>query len=103
MKPHVDIPRIRAIHELVQVPLVLHGASGVESETIALAIKAGIAIINIDTELRLAFAQALRAALETCPKEIDPRRIMKPVIKAVKDTAMAKIRQFRTRELPAVA
>jgi len=102
-KPRVDIPRIRAIHELVKIPLVLHGASGVDPQTIALAIKAGVRIINIDTELHLAFAQALRATLETYPEEIDPRRIMKPVIQAVKETAMAKVRQFGTRELPAVA
>lgn len=103
VKPHVDIPRIRAIHELVKIPLVLHGASGVDSETIALAIKAGIGIVNIDTELRLAFVRALRATLETYPEEIDPRRILQPVIQAVKETAMSKIRQFATRELPAVA
>lgn len=103
VKPHVDIPRIRAIHELVKIPLVLHGASGVDSETIALTIKAGIGIVNIDTELRLAFVRALRATLETYPEEIDPRRILQPVIQAVKETAMSKIRQFATRELPAVA
>lgn len=103
VKPQVDIPRIRAIHELVKIPLVLHGASGVDPETIALAITAGVGIINIDTELRLTFARALRATLETYPEEIDPRRILQPVIQAVKETAMSKIRQFRTRELPAVA
>jgi fructose-bisphosphate aldolase, class II len=103
VKPHMDIPRIRAIHELVKIPLVLHGASGVETQTIAMAIQAGIGIINIDTELRLAYAQALRATLETYREEIDPRRIMKPVIKVVKETAIAKIRQFRTCELPTAA
>jgi ketose-bisphosphate aldolase len=103
VKPRVDIARIRSIHELVEIPLVLHGASGVDPETVALAIRAGIGIINIDTELRLAFTRALRATLETYPEEIDPRRIMKPVVQAVKETAMAKIRQFGTRKLPAVA
>jgi fructose-bisphosphate aldolase class II len=103
VKPHVDIPRIRAIHELVKVPLVLHGASGVEPQTIAMAIQAGIRIINIDTELRLAFTQSLRATMETYTKEIDPRRIMEPVIRAVKEAAMAKIKQFETCELPRTA
>lgn len=103
VKPHVDIPRIKAIHQLVKIPLVLHGASGVDPETIALAIRAGISVINIDTELRLAFARALRATLDTYREEIDPRRIMKPVIQAVKETAMGKIKQFGTHELSAVA
>src|SRR5579864_4977293 len=56
VKPHVDLPRIKAIHELVPVPLVLHGASGVDEETISGAIRNGICIINIDTELRIAFS-----------------------------------------------
>jgi fructose-bisphosphate aldolase, class II len=103
VKPHVDIPRIKAIHDLVKVPLVLHGASGVEPGTVAMAIQAGIRIINIDTELRLTFAQALRGTLEAYTDEIDPRRIMKPLIKAVKETAMMKIRQFGARELPVAA
>ncbi len=94
VKPHVDIPRIRAIHDRVKIPLVLHGASGVDPDTIHLAIAGGISIINIDTELRMAFSNALRASAEIDPREIDPRRIMKPVAQAVKEVAMAKIRQF---------
>jgi fructose-bisphosphate aldolase class II len=103
VKPHVDIARIKSIHDLVKVPLVLHGASGVDPETTTLAIKSGISVINIDTELRIAYAQALRASLEIYPEEVDPRRILKPAITAVKEMAMAKIRQFGTRKLPAVA
>ena len=103
VKPHVDIARIKSIHDLVKIPLVLHGASGVDPGTIALAMKNGISIINIDTELRLAFTNALRASLEIYPEEIDPRRLMKPVIQAVKEMAMAKIKQFGSCRLPAAA
>jgi fructose/tagatose bisphosphate aldolase len=53
VKPHVDIPRIKAIHDLVHAPLVLHGASGVDAETISQAIQNGIRLINVDTELEL--------------------------------------------------
>lgn len=103
VKPHVDTGRIKAIHDLVTVPLVLHGASGVEQGTIALAIRNGVSIINIDTELRLAFTNALRASLELHREEIDPRQLMKPVIQAVKEIAKVKIRQFGSSRLPAVA
>ncbi|MDE3179188.1 MAG: class II fructose-bisphosphate aldolase [Acidobacteriota bacterium] len=103
MKPRVDTARIKAIHELVTVPLVLHGASGVDQGTIALAIRNGVSIINIDTELRLAFTNALRASLELHREEIDPRQLMKPVIQAVKEIAKLKIRQFGSSRLPAAA
>ncbi|MGH9446282.1 MAG: class II fructose-bisphosphate aldolase [Terriglobia bacterium] len=99
VKPHVDLPRIRAIHDLVHVPLVLHGASGVDEQTVSEATQSGICIINIDTELRLAFVDALRKYLTVNSEEIDPRRIMKPAIKAVKETAEAKLRQFKTKNL----
>lgn len=99
VKPHVDLPRIKAIHNLVHVPLVLHGASGVDAQTIAQAIQNGISIINIDTELRIAFADTLRKYLSSNPDEIDPRRIMRPVIEAVKGTAEAKLKEFKTKNL----
>lgn len=99
VKPHVDLPRIKAIHDLVPIPLVLHGASGVDEQTISEAIRNGISIINIDTELRIAFADALRAFLKTKPDEIDPRRIMKPAIEAIKMTARSKLEEFKTRSL----
>lgn len=99
VKPHVDLPRIKALHDLVPIPLVLHGASGVDKQTISEAIRNGISIINIDTELRIAFADALRAFLKTNPDEIDPRRIMKPAIEAIKMTARSKLEEFKTRNL----
>lgn len=99
VKPHVDLPRIKAIHSLVHAPLVLHGASGVDPQIISGAIQNGICIINIDTELRIAFSNALRMFLAANPEEIDPRRIMKPAIEAVKDIAEAKLKEFRTKNL----
>ena len=96
---HVDLPRIKAISDLVSVPLVLHGASGVDENTVFGAIENGIRIINIDTELRIAFTEALRQSLENRPEEIDPRHFMKPTIEAVKEASKLKLKQFRTRNL----
>lgn len=96
---HVDIKRIGQIHERVSVPLVLHGASGVDENVIHAAIKSGIAIINIDTELRIAYSDALRKSLKDQPEEVDPRHIMKPVIEAVKQAAEKKLKQFGTRNV----
>ncbi len=97
--PHVDVTRISEIHKRISVPLVLHGASGVDENVIRAAIEAGIAIINIDTELRLAYAESLRKSLVNQPEEVDPRHIMKPVIEAVKKAAVKKLQQFGTRNI----
>lgn len=97
--PHVDITRIADIYKRIHVPLVLHGASGVDEHVIRAAIEAGIAIINIDTELRLAYGESLRGSLASQPEEVDPRHIMKPVIEAVKKAAEKKLVQFGTRNI----
>lgn len=97
--PHVDLPRIARVYEKVKKPLVLHGASGLDDNVIHTAIENGIAIINIDTELRIAYSDALKKSLASSPEEIDPRKIMKPVIEAVKLTALSKLRQFKTQNI----
>ena len=98
-KPHVDLARIKAVHEKVKLPLVLHGASGVPEDVITKAIENGIAIINIDTELRIAYDEALRKSIEAQPNEIDNRKIMAPVIEAVKEAAVLKLKQFKTKNI----
>lgn len=98
-KPHVDVERIKAVHERVEIPLVLHGASGVPDDVIQQAIAAGIAIINIDTELRIGFTDNLRKALQEMPDEVDPRKYLKPAIEAVKEAAMSKLRAFGTKNI----
>ncbi len=98
-KPHVNTDLIKQIHERVPVPLVLHGASGVPDEVIIEAIKSGIAIINIDTELRMGFTSGLRKGLEENPSEIDPRKYFAPAIAGVKESAMRKLALFKTQNL----
>jgi fructose-bisphosphate aldolase class II len=93
---NVDIDRIKQVSELVPVPLVLHGASGVPDDVIAKAIAAGISIINIDTELRIGFTKNLRQALLEHPDEVDPRKYLTPAIEGVKDAAKKKLLAFKT-------
>lgn len=97
--PHVDTKRIGQIYEKVKIPMVLHGASGVDENVTREAIKNGIAIINIDTELRIAYSDSLRKSLAEQKDEVDPRHIMKPVIEAVKLAAEKKLKQFGTQNL----
>lgn len=89
----LDFKRLKAISKKVRIPLVLHGASGLKSDEIKKAIALGVKIINIDTEIRLAFSQSLRSVLFR-NKEIDPRKILSPSIKAVQKIIEEKIEMF---------
>ncbi|XES77967.1 MAG: class II fructose-1,6-bisphosphate aldolase [Candidatus Bathyarchaeia archaeon] len=111
----LDIERLRLINQKVQVPLVLHGASSVPSwliekadkygaqlsnakgipETeIKKAIGLGIAKVNVDTDLRLAFTGSVREVLTTSPKEFDPRKILGPARETMKQVAKSKMQLF---------
>src|SRR3989344_2750529 len=63
-EPRLNIERIKEITEATNVPLVLHGASGNTKEDIQAAIKAGIVIVHINTEVRVAYRDALRKSLD---------------------------------------
>lgn len=69
--PHLDLERLEALRAAVDVPLVLHGASGVPSEVLAACAQRGVAKVNVNTELRLAFLTAVRAALPAAFEQID--------------------------------
>jgi fructose-bisphosphate aldolase, class II len=113
--PKLDFERLKAIRSKVDVPLVLHGASGVPSwvvekatkygaelsgakgipdEHIKHAVSLGIAKINIDTDLRLAFTGAVREVLVTTPKVFDPRKILGPAKENMKKLVQEKMRLF---------
>jgi len=90
----LDIPRIEKIRKLTEVPLVLHGASGVNDEEIEKGIAAGICKINIDTRIRLYFVNKMREVLGKNPEEIDPRKILGPAKDAAKEIIRDRIRVF---------
>ncbi len=94
--PELDIARIKKIKEKVNIPLILHGASGVPQDQIRKSIAAGICVINIDTELRMAFSQALRDFLTNDQSEADPRKILSPAIDAVQKAVEIKLDEFNT-------
>ena len=114
-KVKLDIKRLAKINKLVDVPLVLHGASavpkklvelankygaemggteGVPDGQIKLAIRAGIRKINTDTDLRLAFAAGVRRALAEDKKVFDPRKILIPARELMQKTAEERIKLF---------
>ena len=72
----------------------LSGAQGIPEEQIKKAISLGIAKINIDTDLRLAFTATVREVLANSPKEFDPRKILGPARAAMKEVAKGKMKLF---------
>lgn len=111
----LDFERLREIARRVDIPIVLHGASGVPrsvlekaerfgaklpgakgipDEAIQRAISLGICKINIDTDLRLSFVGALREIFATKPEEFDPRKILGPGREAIKQTVQSKMKLF---------
>jgi fructose-bisphosphate aldolase, class II len=92
--PRLDIERIAMIARTVGASLVLHGGSGTDDGDFLKAIDAGMAIIHISTELRLAFQQTLKATLDQNPDEIAPYRYLKPARDAVKTVVLARLKLF---------
>jgi len=91
---NLDIDRIKKISELVGIPLVLHGASGVTDEGYKDAIPAGICKINIATELNKACMRAVKEAIAKDPEVIDIRKVMRPGRDGIKEAVKGKIRLF---------
>ena len=92
--PKLFLSRLKEIQKKVDLPLVLHGASGVSSAQIKKAICLGVRIINIDTEIRIAFKQGLIHSLQANKQEHDPRKILSPAIKNVAKVVKKKILIF---------
>lgn len=93
-EPKLDFERLKAIREVVEVPLVLHGSSGVPSESLEKAIALGICKVNIDTDIRAAFAREVKEFVAENPDEIDPRKILGPAREAMKEVIKDKIKIF---------
>lgn len=85
---------LRAIKKAVTIPLVLHGGSGVLNSKIKKAIREGVNIINIGTDLKIAFCQTLIKVCLENQDEIDPRNLLKPTIKAIEKVVFEKMKLF---------
>ena len=90
-EPKLDMPRLKAIRNLVKIPIVLHGSSGVPDEALKEAVSLGVRKINIDTNVREAFMKAAKDVLAANPKEIDPRKVLGPAREAMTKLVREKI------------
>lgn len=90
-EPCLDFIRLLKIKQKVDIPLVLHGASGVPAESIKKAIKTGMAKINIATDLKIAMAEAIRNYFGENPDGNDPREYLGKGKEALKKEISKKI------------
>ncbi len=90
----LDVERVRAIAARVAIPLVLHGSSGVQPESVAAAIAEGICKVNVATYIKQAFVNELRAVMAASPAEVDFRKLFAPARAAAKERVREKLRLF---------
>src|SRR5215813_12006626 len=93
-KKHLNIERIAEIKQAAGVFLTLHGGSGTDDEDLRRGIAAGINIIHINTELRVAWRRGLEQSLAKSPNEVVPYKILPPVVDAVKQVVSSRLRLF---------
>src|SRR5215475_11249290 len=93
-KKRLDIERIRAIKEQARVFMTLHGASGTDDGDLERAIAAGMTVVHMNTEVRLAWRRGLDSALAAQPDEIVPYKILPPVVESVKERVAARLALF---------
>lgn len=90
--PNIDFDRIRQIAAKVEIPLVLHGGSGIPEEQVKRCVALGMAKMNVATELRIAFTEAIKEVFAHNPAENDPRKYMAPAKQAMKEAVIEKLR-----------
>ena len=95
----LDFEALDAIHKATDnIPLVLHGGSGIPTEMVKKAISLGVSKVNVNTECQLTFAAATRKYIEAGKdlegKGFDPRKLLAPGVEAIKATVKEKIELF---------
>lgn len=92
--PKLNIERVKQVSETTGIPLVLHGGSGNSEDDFKQAIANGINIVHINTEIRLAFRDAVKKALQENPDEVAPYKFLKPGMLAVQEVVTNKLKFF---------
>lgn len=95
-KPQLGFKQMKEIRERTNLPLVLHGGSGIPEDDIKKAISCGIAKINVNTENQMTFVKRVKEIFAEKPDLYDPRKYLGPAAETMQETVKAKIREFGT-------
>lgn len=95
-EPELDFNRLAKMDEIIDIPLVLHGASGVSEKDIQKAVSLGICKINISTELKIPFSREIKKYFDENPMASDPRKYFTPAKDVVKSIVIDKIKICRS-------
>lgn len=90
-EPCLDFDKMKEISEKTNVPLVLHGGTGIDDEKLKKAIASGICKVNINTELQIAWTKAVRKFLSEDTKAYDPRTVIKSGEQSMKQAIEHKV------------
>jgi fructose/tagatose bisphosphate aldolase len=90
----LNIERIQEIKKATNIFMTLDGGSGTNDEDFRQAIKAGITIIHINTEIRLAWRRGIETALAKNPSEITPYKLLPAALESMKDVIRARLKLF---------
>ena len=91
-EPKINFERMKEINDRLNIPLVLHGGTGLPDDIILESIKNGISKININTELQIAWSKGVREKITADDKVYDPRKIISAGQNNVKAAISAKIK-----------
>jgi len=88
-KPELDFPRLKKIKELIEMPVVLHGASGISAEDLERAVDYGVNKVNVNTDFQQAFTSKVKELFAEKPELYDPRKYCGPG----RDAITAKVKE----------
>ncbi len=91
-EPKLDVERLKQIRRIVDIPLVLHGASGLSDESVIECIKEGICKVNFATELRIAYSDGVKKVISENPNVYDPKVYGKAGRENVKQLVMNRMK-----------
>ena len=89
--PQINFDVLSKIHELVNIPLVLHGTSGVPDEQVTECIRLGVCKVNYATDLRIAFTRGIKEYMKDNPDAFDPKKYGAAGIEEVKKYTAQKM------------
>lgn len=95
-EPKLDLDRLSEIRKVVDIPLVLHGTSGVPDETVTECVKRGICKVNYATDLRIAFTEGVKKVFAEDPDVIDPKKYNAAGKECVKEYVKSKMKVVKS-------